>query len=147
MKTRLSLTAKILACLLIAGMPGFTGCNMQDMQGNSDEEQPESSETLLWAEGYIADRQRCTTDGYFILTDKDTLLTYNFPEGIFNFTKYFGVDGTSIIDVKSEYKVRISYEIAPEDKLRFVLCDTQGYDIYFRETTIQVIIKSATKID
>jgi hypothetical protein len=146
MKTGLSITAKILACLFIAGMSGFAGCNMQDMQGNSDEEQPESSETLLRAEGYVAGRLRNNSSGYYIVTDKDTLLTFNFPEGIFNFTEHFGVDGTSIIDVKSEYKVRISYEISHEDKLRFVVFDAQHYD-RFVQHAVEVIIKSATKID
>jgi hypothetical protein len=112
---------------------------------NSDEEQPESLGTLLQAEGYVAARKLCS-NGYFIVTDKDTLLTFNFPEGVFNFPENFGYDGMSITDRQSKYKVRISYEISHEDKLKSIVCTDLYYEGLLRHA-VEVITKSATKID
>jgi hypothetical protein len=118
-------------------------------QRNSDENQTESSETLLWAEGYIVDKYPCGTEngepGYCIITDKDTLLAFNFPESL-NLPENFGYERTSITDQKSKYKVRISYEISHEDKIINFACPAI-YNLSFYNHAIQVITKSATKID
>jgi hypothetical protein len=49
MKTGLSLTAKILACLFIAGMSGFWGC--ASMDGNEDAGQKESNNPFYYYKG------------------------------------------------------------------------------------------------
>jgi hypothetical protein len=123
------------------------------IRGNSDEEQSESSETLLWAEGYIAARHPCVGTmedgfGYYIYTEKDTLLTFHFLEGVFNIPRDRDndFDRMSIADRKSKYRIRFSYEITPEDKLVYPLCNGL-VDLSKHHNAIQIIIKSATKID
>jgi hypothetical protein len=107
-------------------------------------------------EGYIVGPERCSgvniqgetgeAGGYYIVSTnlKDTLLTYNFPKDIFSFPVDF-FHQTNLY--RNKYKVQISYRIALEDELIYLLCPHNIYDPYNNGHTTQIIIKSANKIN
>ena len=125
-----------LFCLL------FAACNKND-------------DNLYQAEGYIVGFDPCTIRhnydiGYVIISSnlKDTLLTYNFPDTIYNFPKEYFQNyvnsGYFPSTARYEFHIHITYSIAKEDESIYHLCAT---DINMSEfyKAIQVIIKIVSK--
>jgi hypothetical protein len=84
------------------------------------------------------------------LDKKLTLMTYNLPDSIYKFPlEYFQNyenSGYFPIDVRFNYKIRVTYTITKESEKIYLICLDYINQSEFNNAT-QVIIKSATKIE
>jgi len=108
-------------------------------------------------DGYIVGYDPCSLkNNYatgFVINSYDrklTLLTYNLPDSIYTFPLEYFQDyvnsGYFPIEVRFNYKIRVTYTITTESEKIYLLCrgDINQSEFY---KAIQVIIKSATKIE
>jgi hypothetical protein len=126
----------------------------------------EPDNEIVYTDGYIVDYNSCAAfkergettakaRGYYIISEnlKDTLLTFNLPDDLFEFPwAFFGYAGTdydwkeggSTLAYRYEYKIRFTYRLAEEEEKIILLCNAFLYDPYLRAK--QVIIKTASKL-
>ena len=113
---------------------------------------------LYHAEGYIVGFDPCTIRhhydiGYVIFTSdlKDTLVTYNLPSTLYNFTDNFFnnyVNSSYFPDsIRYKFRVKISYTKATGNQIVVHECasDFNNGDFGIQILYNQVIIKSASK--
>ena len=107
----------------------------------------------LMAEGYIVGYDPCTTrppynigEGLVLMTEQDTFLTYNFPEGIFNFPDEIFLNGYFFPPSYSDqYKVRFTFLKVPEDERIIPFCSFMIF-FDFEITQNQIIIIKSESI-
>jgi hypothetical protein len=105
-------------------------------------------------EGYIIDYDQCAgfkergettakASGYYIISEnlKDTLLTYNLPDDLFEFPWAFFKNESPY---RYEYKIRFTYRLAEEEEKINPLCTAQYAVLY--PYAKQVIINKARKL-
>lgn len=114
----------------------------------------------LQMDGYIIGFDRCSgvkiddgkgkAGGYYIVSTnlKDTVLTYNLPENIFDFPAgCFPATFSSPVwfsdTYNKEFKVNIQYKIAFKEEIVYPLC--QGNILIQNVNATQIIVKSARK--
>jgi len=110
----------------------------------------------LTAEGYIAGYHPCATrapynigEGLLIITEQDSMLTFNFPDSIFNFPEEIFLLQSFIFpqDYRDQYKIRFTFRKAADDELRSPLCNPSmivfGIEEYEKN---QVVIVEAESI-
>lgn len=113
---------------------------------------------VFQTEGYIVGFDPCTIRhnydiGYIIFTIdlQDTLVTYNFPDNIYEFpVEYFANYMNSAyipVSARYDFKVRFSYTIARENErtIHECLSDFNNGDFSKQILNNQIIIKSASK--
>ncbi len=110
------------------------------------------------SEGYIVGFDPCTVrldyydKGYVIISTNlgDTLLTYNFPDRVFDFpAEYFANymnSGYFPEFARYEFKVQVTYYIAEENQKIYLLCPTDYNQSEFKNA-IQIVIKTVQIIN
>jgi hypothetical protein len=102
---------------------------------------------LKFDDGYVE------AQGYLLVTaDKDTFLTYKFPDDVFRFPEEVFkrvLVGSSWFDetARKTLKFRVEYEIVPEDEEYYPFRNAQDPWIFKNNGYRQIIVTSATKID
>jgi hypothetical protein len=93
-----------------------------------------SDNKIYYAEGFIVGFDPCTgaypedyNKGFIIITQsKDTLLTYNLPNGIYSFPiSYFTSYKNTFLfpdSVKENFKIDFSYSIVPDNEKKASFC-------------------------
>ena len=118
------------------------------------------TETKQYKEGYIVGYDACSgivakgtsyeAGGYyFVSTDlKDTLLTYNFPSGIFDFpvqAQSFSTPTWFPAIYRKSFKVQLTYSQATKEQTVYSLCP--GNILIQNVNATQIIINSVKKIE
>jgi hypothetical protein len=111
---------------------------------------------VFYKEGYVVGFDQCSYQhnynlGFAIITKdlSDTLMCYNFPDGIFRFPEAYFQNyinsGFFPSSARYEFKIKFSYTVATKEELIFNLCTTDINASDFTKS-IQVILLSVEKI-
>ena len=123
------------------------------IEGASDDSGINNS---IYSEGYIVNYDYCgglemeektaKANGYFIISEnlKDTLLTYNLPDNLFEFPLAFFGRESSEHSYRYDYKIGFTYRIAKESERIYTLCPAMYPRKY--SNARQIIIDSASNL-
>ena len=151
LKKIIGLSFLFVFCVLI-----FNNCTQDAMIGGEAEQKDDSETYSELIQGCIIDYDRCSdisekgektakANAYYIISEnlKDTLLTYNLPDDLFEFPlAFFGYEASEH-SFRYDFKIKFTYRMAKEDEKILVACP----DIHLRKysNAKQIIIISANE--